>query len=82
MQFNQAKTLKKQVDGPKVWPTLNPTLLSRQECQSDFISLKGTRSWGLQKIGIYKMIQTMKQEFKTKNWTKPSQCERVCARTK
>jgi hypothetical protein len=35
-----------------VFLTLNPTLLSRQACQSAFISFKGTRSWGLERITI------------------------------
>lgn len=32
--------------------TLNPTLLSRQACQSAFISFKDTRSWGLARLSF------------------------------
>jgi hypothetical protein len=45
--------------------TLNPTLLSRQACQSDFISFKGTRSWGLQVEKYSKTHYTPKK----KSWT-------------
>jgi hypothetical protein len=45
--------------------TLNPTLLSRQKCQSDFTSFNGTWSCGLKQITLVKIIWWLQKQFRT-----------------